>query len=65
MIYFYKDEQILEEENQYNEFKRYYFPLDNKKMFELSRQFCSFINYKGGRLYIGITDVNRIITGVL
>ena len=64
-VYFYKDEQILEEENQYNEFKRYSFPLDNPKKYELARQFCSFMNYKGGRLYIGITDANRIIKGVV
>ena len=64
-VYFYKDELIFEEENQYNEFKKYYFPLDDKKKFELARQFCSFMNYKGGRLYIGITDTNRIIKGVL
>ena len=63
-IYFYKDEQIIEEENLYTEFKNYYFPLGQNQKDELKRQFCSFINSNGGRLYIGISD-QKIIKGVV
>ena len=62
--YFYKDEQIIDDENEFREFKNYYFPLGIIQKEELSRQFCSFINSKGGRLYIGIND-KRFIKGVV
>ena len=63
-IYFYKDEQIIDSEDEKTEFKNYYFPLGPNKREKLKRQICSFINSNGGRLYIGIAD-NRIIKGVV
>ena len=57
--YFYKDEVIQEDEDEYIEFKNYYFPLKDKEK-ELKRQFCAFLNSHGGRLYIGITDDKKI-----
>ena len=62
--YFYKDEQIIDDENEFREFKNYYFPLGINQKEELTRQFCSFINSNGGRLYIGIND-KRFIKGVV
>ena len=61
--YFYKQELIIEDENEYIEYKKYYFPLDNIHKMELERQMCAFLNSEGGRLYIGIND-QKIVTGV-
>ena len=63
-IYFFKDEQIINDENEHTEFKNYYFPLGKVQKDELMRQFCSFMNSDGGRLYIGIND-KKIIKGVI
>ena len=54
---FYKEEQLIEGEDEFTEFKNYYFPLEEDKVEELKRQFCAFLNNKGGRLYIGINDL--------
>ena len=62
--YFYKDEYLVEGENEYIEFKNYYFPLDKEKEEELKRQYCSFINSKGGCLYLGIND-QKIVKGIV
>ena len=61
---FYKEEQLIEGEDEFTEFKNYYFPLEVDKVEELKRQFCAFLNNKGGRLYIGIND-QKIVKGVL
>lgn len=61
---FYKEEQLIEGEDEFTEFKNYYFPLEEDKVEELKRQFCAFLNNKGGRLYIGIND-QKIVKGVL
>ena len=63
-IYFYKDEQLIEGENEFIEFKNYYFPLQYFQKEELSRQICSFLNSNGGRLYIGINS-KKIVKGVV
>ena len=62
--FFYKNEKILEDENEYTEYKDYYFPFGDKQIKELQRQICGFINSNGGRLYIGITD-QKIIKGIV
>lgn len=63
--YFYKDEYIIFDENEYIEYKNYYFPLSIFQEKELQRQFCAFLNTNGGRLYIGINDKEKMIKGVL
>lgn len=63
--FFYKNEKILEGENQYIEYKNYYFPFGDKQIMELRRQICGFINSNGGRLYLGITDEEKIIKGIV
>ena len=63
-IYFYKNEQIIDDEDLLTEFKNYYFPLGKFQSEELSRQFCSFLNSDGGRLYIGIND-DKSVKGVV
>ena len=61
---FYKDEQLSEGEDEFTEFKNYYLPLTEEKGGELKRQFCAFLNNKGGRLYLGIND-QKIVKGVI
>ena len=61
---FYKDEQLSEGEDEFTEFKNYYLPLTEEKREELKRQFCAFLNNKGGRLYLGIND-QKIVKGVI
>ena len=61
---FYKDEQLMEGEDEFTEFKNYYLPLTEEKGEELKRQFCAFLNNKGGRLYIGIND-QKVVKGVI
>ena len=61
---FYKDEQLSEGEDEFTEFKNYYLPLTEEKGGELKRQFCAFLNNKGGRLYLGIND-QKTVKGVI
>ena len=61
--YFYKDEIIKEDEDEYIEYKNYKFPLYEKER-ELERQFCAFLNTNGGRIYLGIDD-SKTVKGVL
>ena len=61
---FYKDEILAEGEDEYTEFKNYFFPLNEKQGEELKRQFCGFLNSRGGRLYLGIND-QKIVKGVV
>ena len=61
---FYKDEQLVEGEDEFTEFKNYYLPLTEEKAEELKRQFCAFLNNKGGRLYLGIND-QKVVKGVI
>ena len=61
---FYKDELLVEGEDEFTEFKNYLFPLNEKQGEELKRQFCGFLNSEGGRLYLGIND-EKIVKGVI
>ena len=61
---FYKDELLVDGEDDMTEFKNYIFPLNEKQVDELKRQFCGFLNSKGGRLYLGIND-EKIVKGVV
>ena len=61
---FYKDEQLVEGEDEFTEFKNYYLPLTEEKAEEVKRQFCAFLNNKGGRLYLGIND-QKVVKGVI
>ena len=58
--YFYYDEEIIEGEDEYIEYKNYFFPLGRNQKEELKRQFCSFINSEGGTLFIGINDEKKV-----
>ena len=60
--FFYMNEIIKEERNLTIEFKNYKLPLDDNRN-EIKEQLCSFLNTKGGRLYIGINEKN-IVEGI-
>lgn len=60
--FFYMNEKIQEKPNQVIEFKNYQLPLDDKRN-EIRNILCSFLNTRGGRIYIGIND-NNIVEGI-
>ena len=62
--FFYKNEILIEGEDEFIEFKNYFYPLDEEQEKEIKRQYCGFLNSKGGRIYIGIKD-QKIATGLL
>jgi hypothetical protein len=62
--FFYKNEKLIFGEDLYTEFKYYFFPLKNDKIEDLKKQICSFLNAKGGRIYIGISD-SKIVKGIV
>ena len=61
--FLYKDEELIDEENEYTEFKQYSYPFSQEKIDEIKRQYCGFLNSHGGRIYIGINDF-RIVKGI-
>ena len=61
--FLYKDEELIDEENEYTEFKQYSYPFSQEKIDEIKRQYCGFLNSHGGRIYIGINDY-RIVKGI-
>ena len=61
--YLYAHEDLNDEEDEYTEFKDYYFPLSEEKIHEIKRQYCGFLNNHGGRIYIGIKD-NKSVKGL-
>ena len=61
--FFYKNENLAEGEDEFTEFKNYFYPLDEDQEKEIKRQYCGFLNNKGGRIYIGIKD-ERIVKGI-
>ena len=61
--FLYKDEELIEGEDQYIEFKNYNYPFNQEIKDEIKRQYCGFLNSHGGRIYIGINDL-RIVKGI-
>ena len=61
--FFYKNENLIEGEDEFTEFKNYFYPLDEEQEKEIKRQYCGFLNSNGGRIYIGIKD-QKIVTGI-
>ena len=62
--FFYEDEKINEKNSDTIEFEKLFqFPLNSKIEEELKRQYCSFLNTQGGRIYIGIDQ--NIVKGVV
>ena len=61
--FLYKDEELIDEENEYTEYKHYSYPFSQEKVDEIKRQYCGFLNNHGGRIYLGINDL-RIVKGI-
>ena len=61
--FLYKDEELIDEENEYTEYKHYSYPFSQEKVDEIKRQYCGFLNNHGGRIYLGINDM-RIVKGI-
>ncbi|MCQ2819890.1 MAG: putative DNA binding domain-containing protein [archaeon] len=69
--YFIRDEILDDGENEVIEFKNYRFnPTKDGKIliqndefvkFNIKKQICGFLNFLGGRLYLGITDGKKVI----
>ena len=59
-LFFYKGENLGKDEDLYTEYKDYYnlpnLQDDSPIIFTLKKTICSFLNTKGGRIYIGIYD---------
>ena len=61
--FFYINEELIYGEDLYIAFKNYLFPLKNNTIEELKKTICGFLNSKGGRIYIRITN-SKIVKGV-
>ncbi len=46
------------------EYKRYTFDYLLKNIWEIVKVICGFLNRIGGRIYIGITDRERVVQGI-
>ena len=62
--FFYNNEKLIFGEDLYIEYKNYHFPFTDKNKDEFKKQICSFLNSKGGRIYIGISD-DKVVYGNL
>jgi len=57
------NERVNEDENNAIEYKDFGYPFDKDRGFILQKTICSFLNRRGGRIYIGIND-NKYVKGV-
>ena len=62
--FFYDNERLIFGEDMFIEYKNYIFPFSDKNKEEFKKQICSFLNSKGGRIYIGISD-DKVVHGNL
>ena len=59
--FFFNKEKLFQGEDQFTEFKDYSHPLGSYQRDELIRQYLGFLNGKGGRIYLGITDLKEVV----
>eukprot|EP00331_Platyophrya_macrostoma_P000013 CAMPEP_0176405434 /NCGR_PEP_ID=MMETSP0127-20121128/334_1 /TAXON_ID=938130 /ORGANISM="Platyophrya macrostoma, Strain WH" /LENGTH=293 /DNA_ID=CAMNT_0017784489 /DNA_START=592 /DNA_END=1470 /DNA_ORIENTATION=+ len=62
--YFIQNEILIPDENESIEYKRYNYPFSEDLEFTLKRTICSFLNKKGGRIYIGVQDRDKKVVGL-
>ena len=62
--FFYLNEKLIFGEDMFIEYKNYHFPFSDKNKEEFKKQICSFLNSKGGRIYVGISD-DKVVYGNL
>jgi hypothetical protein len=56
-------ERLPEDESQTVEYKKYNWPFNDSLRDTLQRMICSFLNRRGGRIYIGVDD-DRVVHGI-
>lgn len=61
--FFYLNENLQDAEGTEVEYKNYLFPLKFIQVEELKKQICAFLNSRGGRIYIGVTDL-KVVKGI-
>ena len=61
--FFYHKEKLIYGEDVQIEYKNFSFPFNDKHKEEFKKQICAFLNSKGGRIFIGITD-DKIVNGI-
>ncbi len=59
--YFFKDEELKEDENTKVEYKKYFWRFSYGISLALKKTICGFLNRAGGRLYIGVNDKKRVV----
>jgi len=62
-VSFVKGESLFFQESEEIEYKEYTFPFTEQLEKTISRVVCSFLNNKGGRIYIGVSD-DKIVKGI-
>ena len=62
--FFYLKEKLIYGEDMQIEYKNYSFPFNDKHKEQFKKQICAFLNSKGGRIFIGITD-DKVVNGIL
>lgn len=62
--FFYDKEKLVYGEDIQIEYKNYSFPFKKHHKVKIKKQICAFLNSKGGRIFIGISD-DKIINGII
>ena len=62
--FFYIKEKLIYGEDMQIEYKNYSFPFTDKHKEQFKKQICAFLNSKGGRIFIGVTD-DKVVNGIL
>ena len=62
--FFYNKEKLIYGEDMQIEYKDYSFPFSDIHKDEFKKQICGFLNSKGGRIFIGISD-DKIVNGII
>lgn len=64
MTFFIKNENLRYLESIKLEYKQYFFPLTNKLQLILKKTINAMINSKGGRILIGVNDIENKVIGI-
>jgi len=63
--YFTLNEILIPDEGERIEYKSYYYPFNEILEKTLQKTICSFLNQKGGRIYLGVRDDDKKVTGLV
>ena len=62
--YFVENEILTPDEDECIEYKDYRYPFNEEITKTLAKSICSFLNHKGGRIYIGVEDTQKMVSGL-